>query len=129
MTLATSLVHLYPPKHHARALRIVDDVLNQDADNIVCLMDRGYILEAGVKWSEAGTMFTRVTELIPDDLNDGLRAQEEGAWCRVQAHALEDGLIGLKHVLGILCSLENRRFDQARCLWRIGKCHWEMGGQ
>src|SRR5579863_5485593 len=40
VTLATSLVHLYPPKHHTRALRILGDVLSEDPNNVNCLMGR-----------------------------------------------------------------------------------------
>jgi len=126
--LATSLVHLFPPKHHVRALRIVDDILSQDPDNVICLMNRGYILEASARWIESGAMFTRVSKLIAEDLNDGLRAQEECSWCQVQAHDLTGGLNGLQHVWDILGSLADRDFDQARCLWRLGMCFWEMGG-
>jgi superkiller protein 3 len=34
VALATSLVHLYPPKHHTRALRILDEVLSEDPNNV-----------------------------------------------------------------------------------------------
>jgi superkiller protein 3 len=123
--LATSLVHLFPPKHHARALPIVDDVLSQDPDNIAGLMARGYILQAACQWTEASEFFSHVIKLIPDDLQEGLRAREELAWCQIQSHDYENGMDGLKRVL----ELQDRSSDQARCLWRLGKTHWEMGGK
>jgi superkiller protein 3 len=107
----------------------VDDILKQDGDNIVCLMNSGYILQASTRWAEAGAMFARVGQLIPDDVNDGLRAKEECAWCQVQDHDLEGGVLDLKNVLESLNGLDHRDSDQARCLWRLGKCHLEMGGK
>jgi superkiller protein 3 len=74
VVLSTSLVHFFPPKHHPRALRIMDEVLSQDPQNVACLMARGYILEAAAQWTEACECFARVVGLIPDDVDDGLRS-------------------------------------------------------
>jgi superkiller protein 3 len=88
-------------------------------------MARGYILQAAHKWTEASKIFSRVVKLIPDNLEEGLRAREELAWCQIQSHDYESGIDGLKSVL----ELQDRSSDQARCLWRLGKTHWEMGGE
>lgn len=129
MVLVTSLVHFFPPKHHPRALGIIDEVLVQEPDNVPSLMGRAYVLQSIPKWDEAGALFAKVTQLIPEDLEDGLRAKEEFAWCSVQAQNVEGGVAGLKCVLDVLEGLENRDHDRARCLWRLGKCYWDMGGQ
>ncbi|KAH0589327.1 hypothetical protein H2248_005088 [Termitomyces sp. 'cryptogamus'] len=122
--LATSLVHLFPPKHHARALRIIDDVLSQSADNVHCLMGRAFILEKAGKWDEAATLFARVDELLPDDLSTGIRAREENAWCCCQIDNADEGLPILKNIVPILQDMDNSGEDAARCLWRIGQCYW-----
>lgn len=103
-------------------------MLVQEPDNIPSLMGRAYVLQFIGKWAEAGSLFARVTQLIPEDMKDGLRAKEESAWCSVQAQDVE-GVAGLKGVLGVLEGLDNRDYDTARCLWRLGKCYWDMGGQ
>lgn len=128
VVLATSLVHYFPPKHHIRALGIIDEVLTLDPDNVACIMGRGYILEALKRWDDAAELFERIAQALPD-VGDGLRAKEEQAWCRFQVHDGETAISGLKLVLDVLDGLENRNEDKARCLWRIGKCHWEAGGE
>ncbi|EGN99549.1 hypothetical protein SERLA73DRAFT_159810 [Serpula lacrymans var. lacrymans S7.3] len=124
--LGTSLVHLFPPKHHSRALSILDDVLAQDPNDLDCLMGRGYILEFAERWDEAGELFAKADELSPDDLAKGLRAKEEHAWC-LRKNDLDHSTVSLKGVLDTLESLEGRDQDKARCLWRIGQCYWAMG--
>lgn len=128
MMLATSLVHHYPPKHHARALRILDDVLSDDEANVPSLMGRAYILQASGDWGAAAKLFLRVLELLPDDPNQGLRAQEELAWCTLHQGNADVAADQLKAASEILDSLEGREVDQARCWWRMGKCAWQTEG-
>ncbi|KAI0082004.1 TPR-like protein [Panus rudis PR-1116 ss-1] len=125
--LGVALVDLYPPKHHARALGILDEVLAQDADNVRCLMGRAYVLQYAKKWSDAAELFSRVVQLIPDDMDDGLRAREELAWCKAQSGDPDGGAKALREVLDTLDTLEGREHDQARCWWRLGKCYWDIG--
>jgi superkiller protein 3 len=92
-------------------------------------MGRAHILQSMDKWDEAGTLFAKVTQLVPEDLENGLRAKEEHAWCQFHACDVQSGIAGLKSVLEVLKGLNDRDLDKARCLWRLGKCHWEMGGE
>lgn len=126
--LGTSLVHHYPPKHHPRALRILDDVLSGDENNIPSLMGRAYILQASDDWDAASGLFSRVYELLPDDVNEGIRAREERAWCALHQGNGDVAADELKAVSEILDDLEGREVDQARCLWRMGKCAWKAEG-
>ncbi len=126
--LATSLVHFFPPKHHTRALRLTDDVLSEDPVNIRCLMGRGYILQFSKRWGDARAIFSQVAHLLLEDMEDGLRAQEESAWCLAQSHDPETALRALEGVLNLLEPLEGRDADKARCWWRAGRCHWDIGG-
>ena len=128
VVLSTSLVHLFPPKHHTRALRIIDDVLSQDRENIACLMGRGFIMQSANKWSDARDLFECVAVLIPDDEEDGLRAKEEAAWCQAELGDLLSARSALQRFTGILDALDNRDLDKARCWWRLGKCCWKLIG-
>jgi superkiller protein 3 len=124
----TSLVHLFPPKHHTRAVFIIDEVLSKSPDNVACLMGRAYILQAAKRWRDASVLFTKVEGLFQDNLEIGLRAREERAWCLCQVEDFEIGLIGLRDAYEALQALDNRELDIARCLWRLGKCCWDIGG-
>lgn len=127
--LATSLVHYYPPKHHARALGLLNDVLTEDADNVPCLMGRGYVLQYAGKWSDASELYAKVIQLVPDDLEHGVRAREEHAWCEANLHHLENASAELQEVNILLDDLEGRDVDKARSWWRLGKCYWDMGDE
>lgn len=126
--LGTSLVHYYPPKHHARALRILDEILSEDDVNVPSLMGRAYILQASRDWITAEELFLRVTELLSDDVDQGIRAREEHAWCMLQQGGDDVAEKELKTVSEVLDDLEDREVDQARCWWRMGKCAWQAEG-
>ncbi|KAI0322400.1 TPR-like protein [Amylostereum chailletii] len=127
LILATSLIHFFPPKHHTRALRIIDDVLSQDSNNTQGLMGRGYILHHTNDWTEASSAFSKVMQLLPDDDETAIRAREEHAWCLVQLNDLAGGALELRIVLDHLADLEGKDEDRARCWWRLGNAHWKMG--
>ncbi|KAJ7251764.1 TPR-like protein [Mycena haematopus] len=127
VVLATSLVHLFPPKHHARALSVLEEVLSQAPNNAPCLMGRAYILQHEKRWDDAAELFARVSDLLPEDLALGIRAKEEYAWCKSQAGELQSGIQGLEDALAVLTELEDAKDDCARCLWRIGKSYWDFG--
>ncbi|GJE96722.1 TPR-like protein [Phanerochaete sordida] len=124
--LANALVHFFPPKHHARARRIIDEVLWEDPDNIRSLMDRGYIQQYAKQWVEASETFYKISGLLPEDLDDGLRAKEEVAWSKAQVADPDSGVKALRVVLEVLDNLEGRDHDQARCWWRLGQCYWKL---
>ncbi|KAG9316442.1 superkiller protein 3 [Chiua virens] len=123
--LATALVHLYPPKHHPRALRLLDDVLRFDPNDVDGLIGRGYVLQYTGRWEEAEGLFTKATSLLSPGTPKSIRAKEEGAWCLSKVQ-ITQGVQALKEVLNDLQG-EEYGMDRARCLWRIGKCCWDMG--
>ncbi|TDL26128.1 TPR-like protein [Rickenella mellea] len=125
--LATGLVHLFPPKHHARALRVIEDVLQREADNTGGLMGRAYVLQAAGKFAEAAELFNKVSEKLPDDMDVGLEAKEEFAWCKVQMGKLDDGAHQLQSVRDQRELIEGEGEKTARVWWRLGKCYWDMG--
>ncbi len=128
VALATSLIHLYPPKHHIRALRILEDVLSEDPDNVNCLMGRGYVLQRAGKWLEAASCFSRVPDCHPEENRDSIRAQEEHAWCQVQLNRIDMAITELRTVIELLENEKDSDEDKSRCWWRIGRAYWEMGG-
>ncbi|KAG8213777.1 superkiller protein 3 [Butyriboletus roseoflavus] len=123
--LASALVHLHPPKHHPRALRLVAEVLKFDPNNVDALIGRGYVLQYTGKWEEAEGLFTKATLLVPPGTQKSVRAKEESAWCLSKIQ-IGKGVEALKEVLNDLQGDEHE-MDRARCLWRIGQCCWEMG--
>lgn len=96
----------------------------------MALMGRAYILQAASDWEGAAAVFDQVSSLLPDDLDTGLRAREESAWCACQLGRYEESLHELQHVLDTLEDLvgDHLGSERARCLWRIGKCNMSIGG-
>ncbi|KAJ4000018.1 TPR-like protein [Lentinula boryana] len=127
--LATSLVHLYPPKHHSKALQLITEILAVSPQNVAGIMGKGYILEASNKWEEAAQNFAQVFELLGEGHDEGLRAKEEHAWCISRAGDVHGGTDSLENVLQILNGLEGRDHDRARCYWRLGKCLWNLDSE
>ncbi|KAJ1304710.1 hypothetical protein OPQ81_005849 [Rhizoctonia solani] len=130
--LATGLVHLYPPKHHARASRILDEVLARNPGHVGALMARAYIYQYAKNWAEAIKHFQRVIkETDGDDTAGwvGIRAREEVAWCMAMDHQLEASLVELREVDSALASGDAPPDDRARVGWRLGKCLWDLGGE
>src|SRR5216684_5176105 len=119
VALATSLIHLYPPKHHTRALRILEDVLSEDPDNVNCLMGRGYVLQRAGKWREAASCFSRASDVHPEGIRDNIRAQEEHAWCQVQLNHIDTAITELRTVIELLENEKDSDEDKSRCLWRL----------
>lgn len=94
-------------------------------------MGQAFVQQAVLKWKDAGATFDLVSSIIPDDVKFGLRAREEGAWCKVQINLCEEGLVDLQQVLDVLNRIDDddrRNSDRARCLWRIGKCFMLLTG-
>ncbi|TFK87083.1 TPR-like protein [Polyporus arcularius HHB13444] len=125
--LGTSLVHHFPPKHHSRALRFIDEVLAEDPTNASALMGRGFILQHAKKWSEASSIFEKVAKLDVDGVEHGLRAKEEHAWCTAMCGELQAAADELREVIVTLDGFEGRDDDKARAWWRLGRCYWDMG--
>lgn len=126
IALATALVHSYPPKHHQRARLLLDDVLTQDPDHVDALLAYGYILQSAEKWEEAEVVFSKVTTRLPPATRKFVRAREERAWCLSRIRTAE----GMQALRDVLKDLEGGefQFDRARCLWRVGRACWDLGG-
>ncbi|KAF9071064.1 TPR-like protein [Rhodocollybia butyracea] len=125
--LASSLVHFYPPKHHPRAMQIINEILEVSPESVAALMGKGHVQEASENWEEAKEHFGKVIQLVGGDV--GLRAKEEHAWCISRIGDLQTGINLLKAVIERLDELENHDHDRARCYWRLGKCLWNLGSE
>src|SRR6266581_7676981 len=117
VTLATSLVHLYPPKYHTRALRILEDVLSEDPNNLNCLMGRGYVLQRAGKWLEAASCFSRISDSHMEETRDSIRAQEEHAWGEVHLERFDGAIAELRTVIELLENEEDSDEDKSRTWW------------
>jgi len=126
--IATSLIHFYPPKHHPRAVSIIDDVLKEFPENSACILGRAYIMRDAEQWKEASDLFIMAAQLLSDNPFEQLKAQEESAWSHAQLRNWSEGISHLQDILQQWEDWEGRNGDCARCLWRLGKCYWAEGG-
>ena len=96
----------------------------------MALMGRAYIMQAASDWEGAAGVFDEVSSLLPGDIDTGLRAREESAWCACQLGRYEECLVERQQVLDTLEDLvgDHLGSERARCLWRIGRCNMSIGG-
>jgi len=125
VNLSTALVHLFPPKHHRRALGIIQNILTEDRENVKALFVGGYVHQYAARWQEAIEHFKLVTTKVPLDSSLGLEATEELGWSIVQRGAPDEGANLLRNVLEILETKDGMEHEKARCWWRLGKTIWK----
>ena len=96
----------------------------------MALMGRAYIMQAASDWEGAAGVFDEVSSLLPGDIDTGLRAREESAWCACQLGRYEKCLVELQQVLDTLEDIvgDHLGSERARGLWRIGRCNMSIGG-
>ena len=128
VTLGTGLVYLYPPKHHTRATRILDEVISVDSNCVSALMARGSILQVAKKWDDAVGIYTKVIGLTVDKESTKSVAEEEHAWCLIHIGDMDTAAGELQHVLDIAEESDESDLRKAKILWKLGQCHWKMGG-
>ncbi|EJD52731.1 TPR-like protein [Auricularia subglabra TFB-10046 SS5] len=126
VVLATGLTHHYPPKHHNRALPILDRLLEDYPDDIPSLLARAYVLQYSKRWKESLALFQRVSQLATDDEEVLLEALEEGAWCMLHCKDIDSATQQLKDVISRLESWDDHEEQKARASWRLGRCMWEL---
>lgn len=136
LDLATALVYLHPPQHHARALRLLDNVLSvhQSIDALSC---RSFVYQSAVRWQDARDLLANVTEMRYDQdecalsifADPHLEARHEIAWCDINLGRLEIARAELDQVIALLEEKNDEAAsDKAKAWWRLGRCLWQMGG-
>ena len=123
-------MHLYPPKHHPRALGVLESVLSRDPDNIKALFARGYVLRYAAKYAQAEQLFSRVADLVSAEVVPLLKleAEEEVAWCASLSGDNTRAVNGLRRVIDSLELLEGHDERKAQAWWRLGKTLWDQNG-
>lgn len=94
-------------------------------------MGRGYVLEAACKWDEAANLFLKVSSQLRDDVDVGLVAREQHAWCLIQKEPpeLDTAIAELQSVLDQIEALDGYEERKARVWWRLGQSYWRLGGK
>ena len=105
VALATSLVHLYPPKYHTRALRILAGVLSEDPNNV------NYFMRCGLKQHAIFLEFPVVAQKKP---TIAYVCKEEHAWCEAQLKHFDGAIAGLRIVIELLENEDDSDGDKSR---------------
>ncbi|KAJ9110552.1 hypothetical protein QFC20_002881 [Naganishia adeliensis] len=105
--LGTALVHYFAPKHHPRALQLLDGALKQNRKRPPALWARG-------RFTEAREQFEQALEMR------GRSYDQEGR--------LEEGKQMLLEMVEVLDKDGARNQDSARVWTRLGQAEWQMGG-
>lgn len=126
ISTSTALVYLFPPKHHLRAAGLLDDVLQDDSQNVPCLMGRAMVYQYADKWKEAEGLYRQVEAIKgPDDTDVGLEAREQRVWCAVRDGRRDEAIPELQAVIDLLDSLDGKEPQKGRSWWRLGQAMWE----
>ncbi|KAK4701573.1 superkiller protein 3, partial [Phenoliferia sp. Uapishka_3] len=88
--LAISLVHLDPPNHHLRALRLLDSLLSTSpGPEIPLLTAKAYVLQYAEKWLLAVAAWDQVLSSSPTTSSAETEVKAERSWCLFNAGELE----------------------------------------
>jgi superkiller protein 3 len=132
--LGVALVPYYTPKHHPRALRLLNGVLTADKANTEARFARAQISEAAGEWENARKEFQYLLDAGGSE-KDMITAKEELGWCLVNEGKLEEGRDVLEGIVESRdASLEDgarddEAFVRARAWWRLGQTEWMIGGK
>lgn len=92
-------------------------------------MARGMVYQYAEKWPEAKEIYGQVLKLFDeDDVEIGLEAREQHAWCGIQCGEEEEATLELRSAIQLLDSLDGKDEQKARAWWRLGKALWNSGG-
>jgi superkiller protein 3 len=132
--LGVSLVPYYTPKHHPRALRLLNGVVSTEPSNTEARFARALISQSAEKWAEAREEFQHLLDVGGGD-KDMVSAKEEVGWCLVNEGKLEEGRDILEEVVEKRDSRneagasDDEAFARARAWWRLGQTEWMIGGE
>lgn len=120
LDLATVYTYVDAPKDHNAALRLYDNILSGDSDNIQAKMGKGIIFIERKNWEEAMTLLTEVHEQSPDNLE----VLSELSWSKAHMGYMEEALVGLDGVVKAIKGMDLRSIDfRALNLWRQAKVY------
>ncbi|KAL8292821.1 hypothetical protein RQP46_000515 [Phenoliferia psychrophenolica] len=102
--LAISLVHLDPPNHHLRALRLLDTLLSSapSSPEIPLLTAKAYVLQYAEKWALAVKAWDAVLAASVEPTTAELEVKAERSWCIFNAGELEVAHESMKEVVDAL---------------------------
>nr|XP_019045775.1 superkiller protein 3 [Kwoniella bestiolae CBS 10118]OCF24705.1 superkiller protein 3 [Kwoniella bestiolae CBS 10118] len=131
-TLGLACVPYFAPKHHPRAIRLLDGVLKGYPDNKEARFARARIHQAAGKWSYARKEFQTLIDAGGDE-KDVVAAKEELGWCLVNEGELEKGREILEEVVEIRDARneqegkDDEAYQRARAWCRLGRTEWMIG--
>lgn len=132
--LGIALVPYYPPKHHARASRLLEGVLKTEPSDYEARFAVGQIHEVASDWNAAKESFQTLLDLGGDD-RQMVAAREELGWCLVNEGKLEEGRDVLESVVEMRDTHKEQdpKSDEpvarARAWWRLGQTEWMIGDE
>ena len=114
-------MHLDPPSHHVRALRLLEPLLRQSPDNLDCLMAKAYIYQRSERWQDAFDLFNRVYSITSDDALK-FEALKEESWSLGNIEGRADEALDELHEVAIIMDPKAHfeRQEKAQAWWRYG---------
>ncbi|CAI4054235.1 SKI complex subunit tetratricopeptide repeat protein SKI3 SKDI_16G4440 [Saccharomyces kudriavzevii IFO 1802] len=120
LDLATVYTYVDAPKDHNAALKLYDNILSGDSDNIQAKMGKGIIFIERKNWEDAMTLLTQVHEQSPDNLE----VLSELSWSKAYMGYMDEALVGLANVVKSVKGMDLRSIDfRALNLWRQAKVY------
>ncbi|CAO1635800.1 unnamed protein product [Jaminaea pallidilutea] len=149
--LGASLCRIHASQNHAKALRLLDEVLESQPTHCETLFARGYIEMSAARWESAQGFYRRILQQSsPSDVPHNAAARHLSnykdpitaargnlGWCAVKLGRLQEGLLELEEAQGRMDNDHQRGAadqdftdeDRADAWWRQGECLVGLGIQ
>lgn len=120
--LGTSYIYYQAPKNHDEAIKLFNQVLEQNKNLTLAKIGKGLVYRESRKYTQAA----KILKSVLDENTTNLYVLFEYSWCLILLGDFDAGRKGIAEFLKSLTGNDPRSQDlRAQSWWRIGQSYWQ----